>query len=83
MFYYISFIAWLLIGLGILALLTNLGFVSSSIWIWWPVLLVAIGIFVLVVKKKRKKIVLHGILQRLATDDRVQNKLKKIVEKVD
>jgi len=83
MIYYIGFIAWSLIVIGILALLTNLGLISSSIWLWWPILLIALGIYTLILKKKRKKIMLHGIFQRLASDERIQNKLSKIVEAVD
>jgi len=83
MFYYIGFIAWSLIVIGVLALLTNLGFISSSIWTWWPVLLVILGAYTLILKKKRKKIALHGIFQRLASDERIQSKLSKIVDTVD
>jgi hypothetical protein len=83
MLYYIGFIAWSLIVIGVLALLTNLGFISSSIWVWWPILLVVVGVYTLILKKKRKKIALHGIFQRLASDERIQNKLSKIVDTVD
>jgi len=83
MLYYIGFIAWTLIVIGILALLTNLGFISTSIWVWWPVLLVIFGAYILILKKKRKKIALHGIFQRLASDERIQSKLSKIVDTVD
>lgn len=81
--YYINFIAWSMIGVGALALLTNLGFISSSIWVWWPVLLIAFGIYTLILKKKKNKIVLSGIFQRLASDERIQSKLTKIVDTVD
>jgi hypothetical protein len=83
MLYYINFIAWSMIVIGALALLTNLGFISSSIWIYWPILLVAFGVYVLILKKKKNKIVLHGIFQRLANDERIQSKLSKIVDTVD
>lgn len=83
MLYYINFIAWSMIVIGILALLTNLGFISSSIWVWWPILLVAFGVYALILKKKKNKIVLHGIFQRLANDERIQGKLAKIVDTVD
>jgi len=82
-FYYIGFIAWSLIVIGIIALLTNLGLISAVIWNWWPVLLIIFGIYVLILKKKRKKIVLHGIFERLASDERIQSKLSKIVDTVD
>jgi len=83
MLYYIGFIAWSLIVIGILALLTNLGFISSSIWMWWPIILIVFGVYVLILKKKRKKIAIHGIFQRLASDERIQSKLSKIVDTVD
>ena len=83
MFYYIGFIAWSLVAIGVLALLTNLGFISSSIWTWWPVLLIIFGVYILILKKKKNKIVLHGIFQRLASDERIQSKLSKIVDTVD
>ena len=81
--YCFGFWAWALIILGILALLTNLGWVSTSIWQWWPVLLIIGGIYILVIKKKRKKMVIHHLFQRFATDERVQEKLKKIIDTVD
>jgi len=83
MLYYIGFIAWSLIVIGVLALLTNLGYISSSIWMWWPILLVVFGVYTLILKKKRKKIAIHGIFQRLANDERIQSKLSKIVDTVD
>ncbi|MFZ5559692.1 MAG: LiaI-LiaF-like domain-containing protein [Patescibacteria group bacterium] len=78
-----GFGAWVLVVLGILALLTNLGWITSSIWQWWPVLLIIAGIYILVLKKKRKKMVIHHLFQRFATDERVQEKLKKIIDTVD
>jgi hypothetical protein len=83
MLYYIGFIAWSLIVIGVLALLTNLGFISSSIWMWWPIILIVFGVYTLILKKKRKKIAIHGIFQRLANDERIQSKLSKIVDTVD
>ncbi len=82
-FYYLGFIAWSLILIGVLALLTNLGLISSSIWLWWPIFLIAFGIYTLILKKKKKKIALHGIFQRLASDERIQSKLSKIADTVD
>ena len=78
-----GFGAWVLIVLGVLALLTNLEWINSSIWLWWPVLLIIAGIYILVLHKKRKKIAIHHLFQRFATDERVQEKLKKIIDTVD
>lgn len=83
MLYYINFIAWSMIFIGALALLTNLGFISPEIWMWWPILLIVFGIYTLILKKKKNKIVLHGIFKRLASDERIQGKLSKIVDTVD
>lgn len=83
MLYYINFVAWSMIVIGVLALLTNIGFINSSIWIYWPILLVIFGVYTLILKKKKNKIVLHGIFQRLANDERIQGKLAKIVDTVD
>lgn len=41
------------------------------------------GIYILVLKKKRKKIAVHHLFQKFATDERVQEKLKKIIDTVD
>ena len=78
-----GFLAIVLIVLGTLALLTNFGWINASIWMWWPILLILAGIYVLVLKKKRKKIALHHVFQRFATDERVQEKLAKIINTVD
>lgn len=78
-----GFLGWGLVVLGVLALLTNLGWISTSIWLWWPVLLIIIGIYILVLKKKRKKLVVHHLFEKFATDERVQEKLKKIIDTVD
>ncbi|PJE57520.1 MAG: hypothetical protein COU82_01520 [Candidatus Portnoybacteria bacterium CG10_big_fil_rev_8_21_14_0_10_38_18] len=86
MFYFFGhfgFLAWVLIILGVLALLTNFGWISTSIWLWWPILLIIAGIYILVLKKKRKKIAIHHLFQRFATDERIQEKLKKIIDTVD
>lgn len=78
-----TFWAWMLIVLGALALLTNLGWINSDIWRYWPILVIFGGIYLLAVQKKRKKIVFHHFLERLATDERVQDKLAKIIDTVD
>jgi len=82
-FGHFGFFAWVLIVLGVLALLTNFGWISTNIWLWWPILLIIAGIYILVLKKKRKKIAVHHLFQKFATDERVQEKLKKIIDTVD
>jgi len=79
----LGFWAGLLIVVGVLLILTNLGILSAALWAWWPVLLIVIGVYLFTLRKKRKKIAIHHIFQKLATDDRVQEKIKKIIETVD
>ena len=79
----LGFVAGFLIIVGILFLLVNLGIISAAVWAWWPILLIVVGIYILTLKKRRKKIAVHSIFSRLASDDRVQSKLNKIIETVD
>ena len=81
--YGLSFFATILIVVGAVALLTNLGILSASVWNWWPVLLIVFAIYVLSLKKKKKKIIAGHLLHKVATDERVQEKIKKIVDTVD
>jgi hypothetical protein len=81
--YGFSFFAGILIIVGIVALLTNLGVLATAVWKWWPVLLIVFGIYVLVLKGKKKKIVAGHILHKITADDRIQDKVKKIIETVD
>jgi hypothetical protein len=78
-----GFLAIVLIVLGVLALLTNLGWINSSIWQWWPVLIIGTGIYLLVIQKRRKKMTIPRILERIASDEKVQEKLSKIINTVD
>jgi len=82
-YFSLGFWAGLAIVVGIVLLLTNLGIISAAVWSWWPIILVVIGIYILSLKKRRKKIAVHNIFSRLATDSRVQEKLNKIIETVD
>jgi hypothetical protein len=82
-YFSLGFWAGLAIVVGIVLLLTNLGIISAAVWAWWPIILVIIGIYILTLKKRRKKIAVHNIFSRLATDDRVQEKLSKIIATVD
>jgi hypothetical protein len=79
----LGFMAGILIVVGVVLLLTNLGIISAAVWAWWPIILVVVGIYILTLKKRRKKIAVHNIFSRLASDDRVQEKLGKIIETVD
>lgn len=80
---YFGFMAWGMIILGTLALLTNLGWINATIWQWWPILVIVVGICLLIVKKKKKKLTIPRILERIASDEKVQEKLSKIINTVD
>jgi len=82
-FFGLGFVAGFLIIVGAIFLLVNLGIISAAVWAWWPILLVIVGIYILTLKKRRKKIAVHNIFSKLASDDRVQSKLNKIIETVD
>lgn len=79
----LGFVAGFLIVIGVIFLLVNLGVISAAVWAWWPIILVIVGIYILTLKKRRKKIAVHNIFSKLASDDRVQSKLNKIIETVD
>lgn len=81
--YGLSFFGAILIVVGIIALLTNLGVIGSAIWNWWPILLIILGIYVFVLKKKKKKIIAGHLLHKITSDDRIQEKIKKILETVN
>lgn len=81
--YGLSFFATILVVLGVVALLTNLGILNAAIWKWWPILLVIFGIYVFTLKKKKKKIVASHLLHKITSDDRVHDKVKKIIDIVD
>jgi hypothetical protein len=81
--YGFSFFATILIIIGAIALLTNLGAIPVAIWKWWPILLIIFGIYVFALKKKKKKIVAGHMLHKITSDERVQEKIKKILETVD
>lgn len=81
--YGLSFFATILIIIGAVALLTNLGVLPVAIWKWWPVLLIIFAIYILALKKKKKKIVAGHLFHKITSNDKVQEKIKKIVDTVD
>lgn len=82
-YYGFSFLAVVLIIIGALALLTNLGVLTAAIWKWWPILIIIFGIYILVLKKKKKKIAAGHIFHKIVGDERVHEKVKKIIDTVD
>jgi len=82
-YYGFSFLAVVFIVVGVLALLTNFGILTASIWNWWPILLVIFGIYIFVLKKKKKKIVAGHLFNKITGDPRIHDKLKKIIDTVD
>ena len=98
MFYHHKFIFFpvVLIVLGILALLTNLGIITTSVWSWWPLLLIIFGIWLIVWQNKRKRLIkgilwygaIHsfmksGKVDKLLKNKKVQEELKKIVDIIE
>lgn len=94
MFFYhhkFIFLPTLLIIIGILALLTNLGVLSVTIWQWWPILIVVLGIYIFVWQRKKKRLLkgllvygtIHKLLknekvEKLLENEKIQAELKKI-----
>lgn len=74
-----------------MALLTNLGVVSVTIWDWWPIIFVIVGLYMLIWQKRKKRI-LKGLMwygavnkvmksdkvNKLLENEKVQYELKKI-----
>ena len=80
--YGFTFLSILLVVVGVIALLTNLGLLTTDIWKWWPILLIIFGIYIFVLKKKKKKIVAGHIFHKITSDDNIQNKVRKIIDTV-
>lgn len=81
----------LVIIIGIIALLTNLGIVAVSIWDWWPVLIVIFGLYAIIWQGRKKrllkglmwygaihKLMKSGKVEQLLENDKVQKELKKV-----
>ncbi|MBU2564547.1 hypothetical protein KKA23_03145 [Patescibacteria group bacterium] len=81
--YCFSFLATIILIIGVVALLTNLGILDASIWKWWPILLIVSAAYIFALKKKRKKIVASHIFGKIVGDERVHEKVKKIIDTVD
>ncbi len=86
----------LLIIIGVLALLTNLGIVTATIWSWWPILFVILGIWMLICQTQKKRIIKglmwqEGVkkflknekLEKLLESNLVQKELKKVGDIVE
>ena len=70
----------LLIIIGALALLTNLGVLSVAIWEWWPILFVVFGVYLLI-WQKRKKNILKGLMWYGAVNKLMKSeKVEKLLE---
>lgn len=79
-----------------MALLTNLGVLDVSIWSWWPVLIVILGIYMFVWQKRKKRL-LKGLLwygaiqklrknatiEKLLGNEKVKEELSKIEDIVE
>jgi len=85
------FLPAFLIIIGILALLTNLGIVTATIWNWWPILFVILGVYILIWQKRKKRVLkglawystIHRIIKEKKLDKLLENELvKKELKKV-
>lgn len=81
--YGLSFFATILAVVGVLALLTNLGVLSASVWKWWPILLIVFAIYIFALKKRKKKLIAGHFLHKITSDERIQEKVKKIIDIVE
>ena len=85
------FLPVLLIIIGILALLTNLGVITATIWQWWPILFVLIGIYIFIWQRRKKRLLkslvffgaIHRLMknasvEKLLENEKVQAELKKL-----
>jgi len=70
----------LLIIIGVLAVLTNLGIVTATIWNWWPILFVILGIYLLVWQRRKKRLLksllFYGAIHKFLRSDKVEKLLK-------
>jgi cbb3-type cytochrome oxidase subunit 3 len=81
--YGFSFLAAIIGIVGVIALLTNLGVLDTGIWNWWPILLILLAVYIFALKKKKKKIYAGHILGKIINDERIQEKVKKIIDTAD
>ena len=74
------FLPAILIIIGVLALLTNLGVLSVTIWDWWPILIVVLGLYIFIWQGKKKRLLkgllLYGTIHKLMKSDKVEKLLE-------
>lgn len=85
------FFPTLLILIGVLAILTNLEILSVTIWEWWPLLFVLVGLYIFVWQRKRKSLLKglmwYGAIHKLLKNEKVEKlleseKIKKELKKI-
>ncbi len=87
----IIFLPVLIIIVGAVALLTNLGILDVSIWEWWPILVVVFGVYMIIWQWRKRKMLkglmwygaIHKLMksekvEKILENDKVQKELKKI-----
>ncbi len=85
------FLPILLILIGILALLTNLGVITATVWKWWPILFVLLGVYIFIWQRRKKRLLkslvffgaIHKLMknasvEKLLENEKVQAELKKL-----
>jgi len=75
-----------LIFIGVLALLINLGVITATIWSWWPILFVILGIYLLIWQNRKKRIikglVWYGAINKFIKSEKIEKLLEnKSVQK--
>lgn len=74
------FLPTLLIIIGVLALMTNLGVLTVAIWKWWPILFVILGIYIFIWQKRKKRLLkslmLYGVVHKLMKNKKVEKLLE-------
>lgn len=73
-----------LVIIGLLLLLTNLGIIPVTIWKWWPVILIAIAVYMLTRRRKKNylfsSLLGYGILRKLMKEERVKEKIQTAMD---
>ncbi len=66
--------------IGVFALLTNLGVITTTIWNWWPILFVISGIYMLIWQSRKKRLI-KGLMWQGAISKFIKSeKIEKLLE---
>lgn len=66
--------------IGILALLTNLGVITTTVWSWWPLLFIVLGIYMLIWQSRKKRVIKglmwHGAISKFIKSEKIEKLLE-------